>query len=169
VSDRKSQPPQKAFANRSNLVGTDGLYKYFPLKKALPTVRTFIADNSIHFTMQPHDDVEWDTLIPGDGLVYLGPDKQPYTVSVVHQLRCIDIARRGIYDVAMHPENSAKHPTPLENHCVNYLRQMIQCRADLELDPVAGRPFPNVHPESYECADWDQLLDAIQENQSAAQ
>ena len=35
----------------------------------------------------------WRSLVPGDGLVHLGAHREPFMVSMFHQLRCLDALR----------------------------------------------------------------------------
>jgi len=137
-------------------------FEYFPVP-ALQLVRTFI-ENSAHFQVDG-DDEEWESLVPGNGLVYLGNEKQPYTMSMIHQLRCIDIVRKEIVDLEANPQRAMARPSEISHHCVNYLRQMVLCRGDLELDSVAGKPHPVVFPDAYQCRDWEMVYRAIEENQ----
>jgi len=130
---------------------------------ALQPVRTFI-ENSAHFRVDG-DDEEWESLVPGNGLVYLGNENQPYTMSMMHQLRCIDIVRKEIVDLEANPQRVMARPSDISHHCVNYLRQMVLCRGDLELDPVAGKPHPAVFPDAYQCRDWETVYRAVEENQ----
>lgn len=118
--------------------------------------------------LQIDDSDEWASLIPGNGLVYLGEDKQPYTVSMVHQLRCLDIIRQEVLDLERNPEGLTSRPSALSDHCVQYMRQMVMCRGDLDFDPVGGTPKPQVFPDSYQCSDWNSLYRAIEQNQAAA-
>ncbi|KAF8520738.1 hypothetical protein BU17DRAFT_75563 [Hysterangium stoloniferum] len=135
----------------------------------LRPVRTFI-ENTAHYQISG-DDAEWAALIPGDGVVYIGEgkDAQPYTISIYHQLRCLDIIRKGIVSLEANttsgvPKNSL---TPLTHHCVNYLREMVLCRSDIDTDSILGRPKPAVTPDLYQCWDWEAVYTAVKDNQRA--
>ncbi|KAJ7736775.1 hypothetical protein DFH07DRAFT_842772 [Mycena maculata] len=133
----------------------------FPVGE-LEHVRMFVEDTA-HFQMD--DDLEWDSLSPGDGLVYLGDDHQPFIPSMFHQLRCLNIIRRAVVDLEASGTNETVQPTDLGHHCVNYLRQMVLCRGDLALDRVLGKPFPNVFPDTYQCRDWSTVYHEVEKNQ----
>ncbi|KIJ65819.1 hypothetical protein HYDPIDRAFT_109862 [Hydnomerulius pinastri MD-312] len=108
-----------------------------------------------------HDSEQWSALVPRDGLVYLGEDHQPAMVSMMHQLRCIDILREQLsLPKTLREEQPARH-------CMNYLRQMTLCRGDIYLDPFqyasrikAVDPIP-----IRKCLDWEAVYDAIEVNQ----
>jgi len=141
-----------------------------PLTFSIPPlrpVRTFI-ENTAHYQVS-EDDAEWAALIPGDGVVYIGEGKnaQPYTISIYHQLRCLDIIRKGI--VSLEANTSSGVPTnsltPLAHHCINYLREMVLCRSDIDTDNILGRPKPVVTPDLYQCWDWEAVYTAVKDNQ----
>ncbi|KAI0631475.1 hypothetical protein C8Q77DRAFT_138846 [Trametes polyzona] len=104
---------------------------------------------------------QWAPLHPGGGVIHLGPDRDPYTVSMMHQLRCLDVVR----DQLNRPKSErSEQPT---RHCMNYLRQMLLCRGDLQLDPYQ---YPHkvraVHPHAIRrCKDWRVIYDKVGENQ----
>ncbi|KAJ6602432.1 hypothetical protein DFH09DRAFT_1301464 [Mycena vulgaris] len=142
-------------------VSAPGLSHAF-LVGELDHVGMFIED-TVHFQMEA--DAEWDSLSPGDGLVYLGDDHQPFTPSMFHQLRCLNIIRTAVVELDVSGRNDTVQPTDLGHHCVNYLRQMVLCRGDLALDRVLGKPFPNVLPDTYQCRDWSAAYREVEKNQ----
>ncbi|KAI0738164.1 hypothetical protein C8Q80DRAFT_261631 [Daedaleopsis nitida] len=103
----------------------------------------------------------WRSLVPGDGLVYLGPHREPFMVSMFHQLRCLDVMRDQLTKpLAERDEQPARH-------CMNYIREMILCRGDTNLDPYQ---YPsNIHPVEphpvRRCLDWNAVYSAVEENQ----
>ncbi|KAF9228297.1 hypothetical protein BS17DRAFT_799668 [Gyrodon lividus] len=108
-----------------------------------------------------HDSEQWFALFPGDGLVYLGEDHQPAMVSMIHQLRCINVLREQLsLPKALREEQPARH-------CMNYLRQMTLCRGDIYLDPFqyASR-IKAVDPVPVRrCLDWEAVYKAVEANQ----
>ncbi|KAF9240377.1 hypothetical protein BU15DRAFT_87622 [Melanogaster broomeanus] len=108
-----------------------------------------------------HDSEQWSALFPGEGLVYLGEDHHPQMVSMLHQLRCIDILREQLsLPLPVRPEQPARH-------CMNYLRQMLLCRGDIYLDPYqyASR-IKAVNPNPVRrCLDWEAVYKAVEANQ----
>ncbi|KAI9068925.1 hypothetical protein FKP32DRAFT_1560703 [Trametes sanguinea] len=103
----------------------------------------------------------WRALVPGDGLIHLGPHREPFTVSMLHQLRCLDVMREQLTK-----PRAAREEQPAR-HCVNYIRQMILCRGDTQLDPYQypsnNRPV-DANPIR-RCLDWRAVYDAVDENQ----
>jgi hypothetical protein len=116
-----------------------------------------------HYQLSGHNaDAEWAALAPNDGIVRLGPHRQPYSISLFHQLRCLDIIRRDIVQ-SLPPEDSM---FKLSRHCLNYMRQMVLCRADLALDPVLGRALEaRVRPDTNQCVDWRRVYEELEKNQ----
>jgi hypothetical protein len=126
-------------------------------------VRVYIED-SVHFQTQSSYDAEWDSLFPHDGLVYLGDKRQPFTPSIFHQLRCLNFVRKAVVDLSSRNVTEAIPPSDLTRHCISYLRQMVLCRGDPELDIVLGKPNPNVAPGIYQCKDWSAVYRELEKN-----
>ena len=114
-----------------------------------------------HYQLSGHDaDAEWAALAPNNGIIHLGSQRRPYSISLFHQLRCLDIIRRDIVG-SLPPEGSK-----LSRHCLNYMRQMVLCRADLAVDPVLGREFKaDVRAETNQCVDWRRVYQELEKNQ----
>ncbi|PPR06248.1 hypothetical protein CVT24_000920 [Panaeolus cyanescens] len=131
-----------------------------------PIERKMVAmqfDNPKHFALETEDGAaEWAAISPGHGVVHLGPHKQPYTVGMMHQLKCLDIIRQD-----MVRDHSTSEPSEMGRHCLNYMRQMIMCRGDLELESFqfASHKNPINWRGVYECKDWEALFNAVKENQ----
>lgn len=122
--------------------------------------------HSVHFELDtPAGAAEWAATVPGDGMVYLGEEKRPYTISMLHQLRCLDILRAEI--VRGHV-GASDEPSYLSRHCLNYIKQMVLCRGDTNLEPFQ---YPN-HQDPidmegiYECRDWGAVYAEVQKNQA---
>ncbi|PBK87114.1 hypothetical protein ARMGADRAFT_1066181 [Armillaria gallica] len=142
-------------------LGTD-YPREFPMAP-LRNVETFIED-SVHYQLNgTAADGEWETLFPGNGLVVLGPHEQVFSISMFHQLRCLNIIRTAIVERGgIWGHNGSSE---LVHHCVNYLRQMVLCRASMHLDDVVGWGKPEVFTDTYECKDWDMVYLTVKENQ----
>jgi len=131
-------------------------------------VRAWIEE-TVHFQMDdPYGtaDAEWAALYPGGGIIHLGDDKQPYTVSMLHQLRCLDILRKGAIERVNKGLAHSNKPTDLQHHCVNYLRQMVLCRANTEVEDVVGKPEKIILYQQ-QCMDWEAVYEAVRLNQAA--
>jgi Mycotoxin biosynthesis protein UstYa len=135
----------------------------------LPPIRMNIEPTK-HYQLSGHNaDAEWAPRAPHNGVIHLGPHRQPYSISLFHQLRCLDIIRRDII-VGSPPtpedDNSKKRVNKLSRHCLNYMRQMVLCRADLALDPVLGRGLEaRVRPDTNQCVDWRRVYEELEKNQ----
>jgi hypothetical protein len=123
------------------------------------------VENSVHYQLNSSTaDAEWDAMIPPNGgIVHVGPDGQPFMPSIFHQLRCLNIIRKTY----IAEETASEDFKSLSRHCMNYLRQMIMCRANLRLEPVVD-PFGAhaVNPwGKLTCKDWRKAYSAHEENQ----
>ena len=126
----------------------------------LPPIRMNIEPTK-HYQLSGYNaDAEWAALAPNNGILYLGPHRQPFSISLFHQLRCLDIIRR---DVA---ETLPQEESRLSRHCLNYMRQMVLCSTDLAVDPVMGRELEaEVRAETNQCVDWRHVYQTLEENQ----
>ncbi|KAJ8495662.1 hypothetical protein ONZ45_g12778 [Pleurotus djamor] len=119
--------------------------------KTIPVVAMVIEETK-HFQMD--DDEEWASLSPNNGIVHI--DNEPFTIAMFHQLRCLDVIRKGIVDLqdTGNTISTPATPSPLQRHCINYMRQTVLCRNDVDLDQALGNPVPNAYPDGYMCRDW---------------
>ncbi|KAG2114536.1 hypothetical protein DEU56DRAFT_748932, partial [Suillus clintonianus] len=142
----------------------DDFPRLLPLPQTGPVLVAF--EDSVHYQMNTEDGrAEWASLTPGSGLVYLGEQHRPFSISMFHQLRCLDILRE---DLVGENSNAA-----LSRHCLNYLRQMVMCRGDAQLENVLGSTGNSsqvfVRPGSYMCSNWNSVLEEVKKNQAAAE
>ena len=108
-----------------------------------------------------HSAHEWAALVPSDGIVHLGVDQEPHTVSMLHQLRCINLMREQL------TQSKAGRDVDRTQHCMNYLRQMLMCHADDMLDPyqyVHKMNALNAQPVR-RCRDWRAVYERVEDNQ----
>ncbi|KAJ7574920.1 hypothetical protein C8J56DRAFT_718508, partial [Mycena floridula] len=120
------------------------------------------VEETRHFQME--NDMEWDALSPGNGLVYI--EHQPFTLSMFHQLRCLNIIRKAVVNLEATGTNETVQASDLGHHCVNYLRQMVLCRANLELDLILGKPQHfRVVSDTHQCLDWTVVYREVAQNQ----
>lgn len=122
-----------------------------------------VIEDTKHFDIDAAAD--WAAMAPGHGLVYI--DGQPYTPSIFHQLRCLDVIRKAVYDLSLKNTTTPVVPTDLTRHCLSYMRQMITCRGDLEVDAILGKPGPNVYPLPYVCKDWTVVYRELEKNHAS--
>ncbi|KAL0573265.1 hypothetical protein V5O48_008692 [Marasmius crinis-equi] len=84
-------------------------------------------ENSVHFAYNTDLGAnEWNATLPsGSGRLLLGPpdEETPQTISLFHQLRCLDIIRHSI--MAFRDVETRQAPEKVAHHCMNYLRQMV--------------------------------------------
>ncbi|THU89928.1 hypothetical protein K435DRAFT_277542 [Dendrothele bispora CBS 962.96] len=125
-------------------------------------VKLYLED-SVHYEAYHSEvsDVEWGALAPGNGMIYLGESHEPFSLSMFHQLRCLNILRD---DLSSAGYMSNRTPSHMGQHCFNYLRQMILCSSDLHLTPLLGYRR-NSHPDAFICRDWHTVYQKVEENQ----
>lgn len=95
--------------------------------------------------------------------MYLGEEYRPHSVSMFHQLSCLDVLRQELFKA--HMADNRPPPTGLGKHCLNYLRQMVLCRSDLGLDYAVGKPEVKLFSDTYVCRDWSRAYDGLSTNQ----
>ncbi|KAK0241471.1 hypothetical protein EDD85DRAFT_948560 [Armillaria nabsnona] len=126
-------------------------------------------EESIHYGIHgPVAKAEWDSLVPGDGLIYLGEEdsERPFMISMFHELRCLGIIRDGLltrWKDVDNPLPSEETPAVIR-HCLNYLRQVITCRCDIVVESLMGMPSTGF-PDLYICKDWSAVYDEAVKNQ----
>jgi hypothetical protein len=134
-----------------------------------PIERPFVrmaASHTIRYQLDsPDGAAEWRSNVPGDGLVHLGAHRQPYTIALMHQLRCLDVVRA---ELVRGRDPATEEPSALARHCLNYIKQMVICRGDTQLEPFAhpNSVDPIVMDQVYECRDWDAVYREVKENQA---
>jgi len=122
-------------------------------------------ENTVRYAIDsPDGEREWDAMTPGNGIIHLGKQRQPFSISMFHQLRCISLLRQEM--LSAQKTNRTKPDSELNQHCLNYMRQMLFCAADTVLDTVLGPiSHPLVVPEFFYCKDWQLVYDAAEKNQ----
>ncbi|KAJ7074803.1 hypothetical protein C8F01DRAFT_35265 [Mycena amicta] len=110
-------------------------------------------------------DAQWRALIPDNGgIVELG--ERNFMLSMIHQLRCLDIIRRdyvaGWEGRRTTPNGEVSAQT---HHCLNYIRQMVLCRGDRRLECVVD-PFGQHAVQirgTQTCRDWSKVFDSVRQ------
>lgn len=126
-----------------------------------------VVENSAHYQLDTAEGIEeWAQLVPNGGIIHLPGDSQTYTISMFHQLRCLDILRTAVVNANT---NDTK-PDRLTRHCLNYIRQMILCRSDLFLENVRDPHGPHaVDLTSVRmCKDWRKVYESSSRAQKLA-
>ncbi|KAJ7781728.1 hypothetical protein DFH07DRAFT_900915 [Mycena maculata] len=120
-----------------------------------------VIEDSVYYA--PNETDEWHSQFPsGGGFVRLGPNYRLFGVSMFHQLHCLDKMRTAI---TMEP------PTEWEKwhtqHCLNYVRQMLLCAANVRLEPVKvseeGLKVDGLGVK-HVCRDWSSLYELAEKN-----
>ncbi|KZT28832.1 hypothetical protein NEOLEDRAFT_1058041, partial [Neolentinus lepideus HHB14362 ss-1] len=91
-------------------------------------------EESVHypFTTNSTAKDEWWSFIPEthQGFLRLGPEKRVFAVAMFHELHCIST----FYGALSAQRQSATTDYHVQ-HCLNYLRQLFLCSADMTLEP----------------------------------
>ena len=142
------------------------------LTKPLP-IAHMQMENTVHYDLRTDLGIlEWNNgTLPGpnhDGVVWLtmkGGERKPFTFALFHQLRCLNIVRESLM---ARREPPYIEPSRLAIHCMNYIRQMVLCRADLTLESARHPVGPNtvVSDITHVCRDWSVIWDDVEGNES---
>ncbi|TFK23513.1 hypothetical protein FA15DRAFT_670435 [Coprinopsis marcescibilis] len=133
-----------------------------PLQRAQITM-----ENSVHFAYNTTlGEKEWEAALPsGGGMLHFGENmEEPYTISMFHQIRCLNVIRKGL--IKFEDGGRMQKPDALVHHCMNYLRQMVLCRSDLQLEHARhlARGIVVSDITHSTCKDWTAVYEAAEEN-----
>lgn len=143
---------------RTNIayVGND-FPELLPLNRPLEYIDYTFKNDTISYPIHGTSALDaWNRVYPtGFGFVRLGPERRILCTSMFHQLHCIDKMRRALDD----PDDPIA-TIPHLQHCMNYIRQMVLCGADVTLEPEGSEGVGVVHT----CRDWNVVYDTIEDN-----
>ncbi|KAI0701952.1 hypothetical protein BC835DRAFT_1321895 [Cytidiella melzeri] len=154
---------------------------YLPIDLGEPVA--LVLEDSRHYALaSPDADAEWESVYPGGGLgfVRLGPNKRFFSLSMYHQMHCLDSLRRAILGQSGHhagrgddekrerrgvfkPKRDIEHSA----HCLNYLRQTTLCASDLTLEPEIEEGSQEVGEGlavTHVCRDWSKVHEFVKGN-----
>ncbi|KAJ7629181.1 hypothetical protein DFH06DRAFT_1304193 [Mycena polygramma] len=111
------------------------------------------------------DDRKWASTVANKrGFVRLGSDGTPISISLYHQLHCVNgirfayvATRDGLFETEKQRADAFGHV----NHCFDLLRQSFLCKADTTLIPV---DVPSQAGITRRCRDWEQVRAFVDEN-----
>lgn len=141
--------------SRTGWVGDD-YPAYYPME-----IRDAIMfpEDTVHYPINGDDALQqWETQFPtvGKGWVCLGPERRPFALTMYHELHCLGRLRVALEDSANRTyEAQAEHV----QHCLNYLRMMTLCRADVTLEPVIDASLAVDLTQPHLCRDWVQVYE----------
>ncbi|KAF4564754.1 hypothetical protein EYR36_002693 [Pleurotus pulmonarius] len=118
------------------------------------------------YGLEPDANEEWDRILPKHGhLVHIASTPtstpEPYTVTLFHQLKCLQIVREQYLSPPSSPI------APRTRHCMNYLRQTLYCRLNMGLESVEDAEGRAARDYDAVCRDWTKLYDEADRNQAA--
>ncbi|KAE9384789.1 hypothetical protein BT96DRAFT_868700 [Gymnopus androsaceus JB14] len=145
----------------------DDYPEYLPLPTMLQTTNTvFEVKNSLPIS-GPNAATHWQSIYPpGYGFVRLGTESRLLCVAMFHELHCIE-KMRIFLDDPTNREVGFLH----QQHCMNYLRQIFLCKADMTLEPLLNGDIDrrNLVMKSgmdieRSCVNWKDIYDAVGDN-----
>ncbi|KAF8155880.1 hypothetical protein B0H34DRAFT_798974 [Crassisporium funariophilum] len=125
-----------------------------------------IVDTTAHYQLDAEDSSEeFFSLLPSGGhAVYVADESgnpKKHTVTLFHQLKCLDIIRREYI-------RDPPRPVPMDTqHCMNYLHQTLLCNLNTGVESTknalatASRSYQSV------CKDWTEVYKEAERNQQA--
>jgi hypothetical protein len=135
-------------------------------------VHLIIDPNSVHYNVPgPVGDAAWRTVFPRDnehGIVRLGPKGRAFGLAMFHELKCLNIIRLAVQSV--HDEEQPSYletNKPRVQHCMDYLRHTVLCRADTTLQNLENEIFITESSNTYVCKDWAAVYDVVNNNGTA--
>jgi Mycotoxin biosynthesis protein UstYa len=132
----------------------------------------------VAITVEPNDrfslidDEAWAaTFPPKHGFSRLGPEGRAFAVGLYHQLHCVNalrysytVARDGLVTDPEILRNKVGH----DNHCFQFLRQSIQCKADNSLVPISTTRNASLASMGFgithRCRNWGQVKQFVYDN-----
>ncbi|PIL23328.1 hypothetical protein GSI_14639 [Ganoderma sinense ZZ0214-1] len=131
-----------------------------------PRSVALITEETVHYWPQtPHD---WESMAPAGsgGFVRLGPQKQLFAVAMYHQLHCL----RRLQQATTSSNGPGLDGTgEVHRRCLNYLRQMLLCAANVRLEPLTeDRASGDLKTDGigleHRCRDWTVVRRKVQAN-----
>lgn len=129
-------------------------------------------EDTVHFALDtPAGTAERTSLLPpGHGILRLGASQEVFSIAMFHQLRCLDIIGVALVDLFSQVElpslQEEKQPA-LVQHCMDYVRQMVLCHADLTIlnfKSVEKRPHIKNSDITHVCKDYSAVFAAAEAN-----
>lgn len=89
-----------------------------------------LVEDTLHYQLDTEEGIEqWAQLVPSDGgQIFIASEDAPQTLSMFHQLRCLDTIRAAIVASHTPPDSIDREEGSVLSgrvrHCMNYLRQV---------------------------------------------
>ncbi|OCB84457.1 hypothetical protein A7U60_g8443 [Sanghuangporus baumii] len=124
------------------------------------------VEDSVNFRLDTVEGAEqWRAVQPpGDGYITLGEgsNKRRYRLAMFHALDCLDAVRQNVLQRKAFRDTAT---SPEAHYCLDYLRQTIQCRSDIQLEQVRSEYGPkSVQPfvTHSNCRDWSAVYSELE-------
>lgn len=122
-----------------------------------------LIGSTAHYRINNSDtEDEYRSLLPSGGYLVHLPNKngnlEEYTVTLFHQLKCLDIIRQEYLNDASQPVSS------LTRHCMNYLRQSLLCNLNTGLENAKNSAATASRSYNALCFDWTKVYAEAERN-----
>lgn len=120
-------------------------------------------EDSLRYAVyRDHGEADWEHQFPpGEGWVQLGPNNQTFMTTMYHQLHCLRRIRNALVTGSASEGRGVEGVTS----CLNYLRQINLCAADVTLVPMVDESFAVVdYLSEHTCRDWSTVYAETEKN-----
>ncbi|KAI0041335.1 hypothetical protein FA95DRAFT_1501640, partial [Auriscalpium vulgare] len=97
-----------------------------------------------------------------DNNVHLGGHHRYFSISLTHEIHCLNALRDALEDDKAPVGHAAGHLA----HCLSYLRQSTLCAADTTLEPVDMMAQYDRVGGDHRCMDWTAFYKTMKDNWS---
>ncbi|KAF2707642.1 hypothetical protein K504DRAFT_383505, partial [Pleomassaria siparia CBS 279.74] len=141
----------------------------------VPTIqKKFVYDRNFSYPPSNSTDDLWNTLFPQNGGFFSHVPNIPTrsTVSVFHQLHCLDAIRHSywqFHDAAVEGRKVSDNDFPVHTspshvrHCTDLLRQSLMCNADRTLEVKDDMGGVSGFGTTHRCYDYRELVRIVEE------
>ncbi|KAF9000120.1 hypothetical protein BDQ17DRAFT_1327939 [Cyathus striatus] len=158
---------QKSLVSESyNYVGHD-VPEYLPHPHPLESILLQVEESNRYRAQGLQSDPEWFSLTTSSiGYVRLGDPKRMFMVTMFHEFHCLRMLNLAFEPTAK-PGTPEYIPSDHLRHCLDYLRQMVLCSADMTLEEgdFTEREFDSDRLGAvHVCKDWSAVYGVMEEN-----
>ncbi|OCL07611.1 hypothetical protein AOQ84DRAFT_294758, partial [Glonium stellatum] len=135
--------------------------------------RIFRYDRDFSYPPSNITNTAWDSLFPKQGGFFTRPPlvRSRSTLSVFHQLHCLDAIRHSywqLHDAAIEGRKISDEDFPMMTspshvrHCVDLLRQSLMCNSDRTVEEKDDKGGVSGFGTTHQCYDYKQLVHLVE-------
>ncbi|KAH9484724.1 hypothetical protein JR316_0001624 [Psilocybe cubensis] len=141
----------------------DSVTNNFLLKDRGTPVAMLLQGRTSHYRIdEPDANEEYSRLLPSGGHLVHYPDSdgnmKEYTVTIFHQLKCLNIVREAYLNDASQPISR------FTRHCMTYLRQSLLCNLNIGLENTVNAAASVSRTYNALCFDWTKVYAEAEKN-----